>query len=412
MCYFCSMPREYRPRFADTLLVEMLQDHPAILVVGPRACGKTTTVERHAATVVHLDRAIESAAFRADPDTSLEGLDEPVMLDEWQAVPDVLGAVKRAVDRDPRPGRFIVTGSVRGDLDEPTWPGTGRLIKLPMFGLSERERRGRITGHSLVDALAGGEVPEPPKDPPNLRDYIEMAIQSGFPEPAFLLGSERSRRRWLASYVDQVVARDAVALEGRDPVKLRGFFDALAVSSAGIVKDETLLQAAGISRKTGLSYLSLLANLLVVDRLPAWTSNRLSRLARGSKLHLMDPALIAAALEVDASAVMRDGDLLGRIVESFVVAQFRAELTLSDFPPRLSHLRQDRGRREIDLLVEIKAGGAPKRDDARHIAWLRDSIGPAFVCGVVMHTGPRAYSLGDRITALPIATFWGSHTSV
>jgi len=130
---FENMMTRYKERAADRLIHELLLELPALLVVGPRATGKTTTASRHAATTIQLDRPGEAAAFRADPDAALRGLEEPVLLDEWQAAPEVLGAVKRAVDADPRPGRFLLTGSVRADLDAPTWPGTGRLVRVPLL---------------------------------------------------------------------------------------------------------------------------------------------------------------------------------------------------------------------------------------------------------------------------------------
>jgi uncharacterized protein len=418
MRYCQSMTVPYQPRFADLLLDEMLADHPAVLITGPRACGKTTTAARHAATVIRLDREREAEAFHADPDSALLGLPEPILLDEWPVVPGVLGAVKRAVDSDPRRGRFIVTGSVRGDIDGATWPGTGRLIRLPMFGVSLRERRGNPLGKGLVDNLIDGTVPDLPADLPDLRGYVEIALQSGFPEPALGPDDPAARQRWLTSYIDQVVTRDAEQVADRDPVRMRRFFDVYAASSAGIANDMTLVRAAGINRRTAVAYENLLANLLLIDRIPAWTSNRLTRLTKAPKRHLVDPALIAGALQIDVNGVMRDGDLLGRIIESFVVAQFRAEHAINPFPHRFSHLRQDAGRREIDLIiepgggrviaVEAKATGAPKVGDARHLQWLRDEVGDAFVAGLVMHTGPRAYSLGDRITAMPIAALWGS----
>src|SRR6266508_6931241 len=116
----------YTPRAVDPLIDRLLTELPALFIVGPRAAGKTTTAARYARTVVQLDREAEAVAFRADPDAALRGLPEPVLLDEWQVVPGVLGAVKRAVDEDPRPGRFLLTGSVRGDLDQEMCPGTGR----------------------------------------------------------------------------------------------------------------------------------------------------------------------------------------------------------------------------------------------------------------------------------------------
>ncbi len=165
------MARAYLPRLVDGLITDLLGELPAVLLVGPRATGKTTTALRHAATVIRLDRAAEAVAFRADPDAALRGLREPVLLDEWQVVPGVLGAVKRAVDVDPRPGRYLITGSVRADLDAVTWPGTGRLVRVPMWGLTVREVLGRISAPPFLDRLvdAGAALMPVPRDPPDLR---------------------------------------------------------------------------------------------------------------------------------------------------------------------------------------------------------------------------------------------------
>src|ERR1700683_3131981 len=129
----------YTTRLIDEWLRELFDALPAPLITGPRAAGKTTTAQRLAATVVRLDRQAEAEPFRDDPDAALRSLPEPVLLDEWQAVPQVLGAVKRAVDQGSGAGRFLVTGSVHGRLDAPTWPGTGRLVHLKMWGLTARE---------------------------------------------------------------------------------------------------------------------------------------------------------------------------------------------------------------------------------------------------------------------------------
>ncbi len=137
---------DYRARLIDERLAELVSQLPAVSITGPRAAGKTTTARRYAASVVRLDR--EAVAFEADPDVALRGVPEPVLLDEWQEVPGVLGAVKRAVDDDPRPGRFILTGSVRVGLGTQMWPDTGRLVRLPMEGLTVRESNERVGGES------------------------------------------------------------------------------------------------------------------------------------------------------------------------------------------------------------------------------------------------------------------------
>ena len=279
------------------------------------------------------------------------------MLDEWQVVPGVLGAVKRAVDADPRAGRFLITGSVRGDLDGELWPGTGRLTRVPMFGMTVREQAGHGGGgFPFLDRVVAGADLLPAADTPDLRGYVELALRGGFPEPALRLG-ETARRAWLESYVEHLLTRDAEQVEGgRDPVRLRRYLRAYALNTAGIVDERTLFEAAGINRRTAQAYERLLTNLLVVEALPAWTSNRLKRLVLMPKRHLVDPALAGAVLGLDANLVMREGDLLGRLLDTFVVAQLRAELAVTAAKPRLYHVRQQQGRLEIDLLAELGGG--------------------------------------------------------
>ena len=407
----------YRPRLVDGLIDTLLAELPAIFVTGPRATGKTTTAARRATTVVHLDHEAEAVAFRADPDAAMRGMPEPVLLDEWQLVPGVLGAVKRAVDADARPGRYLVTGSVRGDLDGDLWPGTGRLTRVPMYGMTIREQLVQGSAAPFLDRVAAGADLVPASDTPDLRGYVELALRGGFPEPALRLG-EVGRRHWLESYVEHLLTRDAEQIDGgRDPARLRRYLEAYALNTAGIVEERTLYEAAGINRRTAQAYERLLTNLLVVEALPAWTSNRLKRLVLMPKRHLVEPALVGAVLGLDATLVLRHGDLLGRLLDSFVVSQLRAELAVSAVRPKLSHVRQQQGRFEVDLLaelaggrlvaMEVKADAAPGLDSARHLAGLRDRYDAEFAAGVVFHTGPRTYRLGDRILAAPISALWG-----
>src|SRR3990170_416044 len=408
---------DYRTRFVDGLLDALLAELPALFITGPRATGKTTTAARRAATVVRLDREAEAVAFRADPDAAMRGLPEPVLLDEWQTVPGVIGAVKRAVDARPDPGRYLITGSVRGDLEGELWPGTGRLIRIPMFGMTVREQLGVGSFVPFFARVAAGDGLGPAADTPDLRGYVELLLRGGFPEPALHL-SASSHRRWLESYLEHLLTRDAEQVDGgRDPVRMRRYLEALALNTAGIVEDRTLFEAAGINRKTALAYERLLVNLLVVEAVPAWTSNRLKRLVLSPKRYVVDPGLAGAVLGLDVDLVLRNGDLLGRLLDTFVAAQLRAELASAASRPRLYHVRQQQGRFEADLLadlgggrlvgIEIKADAAPTGDSARHLAALRDRYPDAFMAGIVLHTGPRAYRLGDRLLAAPISTLWG-----
>jgi len=154
----------------------------------------------------------------------------------------------------------------------------------------------------------------------------------------------------------------------------------------------------------------------VLEWLPSWSSNRLKRLVRVPKRHLIDPALAAAALRLDVNAILRDGDMLGRIIDGFVTAQLRAQAAISPGRQRLYHVRSDQGRHEIDLLIEmgaqravaieIKADAAPSLDAAKHLRWLKGELGERFVLGIVLHTGPRRYELEERIVAAPIGALW------
>ena len=409
---------DYLPRLVDRTAETLLGELPALLLVGPRATGKTTSAARLARTIVRLDRPADAGAFRADPDAALAGLAEPVLLDEWQAVPEVLGAVKRAVDQSSRPGRFVLTGSVRADLQAETWPGTGRLVRLQVAPLTVGERLG-CAPRPIVDRIVAGEPLVPSSKTCDLRDYVALALQSGFPEAA-LSRSDSARERWLASYVDQLITRDALDTEdGRDPARLRKYFEAYALNTAGIVEDRTLFEAAGVNRKTANAYERLLTNLLVVEALPAWSSNRLKRLTSAPKRHVVDVGLLAGAVGIDAAAVMKEGALLGRVLESFVMAHLRAEAAVAESRPRLYHLRTEQGRQEIDVLAEvgagrviafeIKAASAPDASAARHLVWLREKLGERFVAGVVLHTGPRSFALGERVLAAPISTLWADH---
>lgn len=405
----------YQARLVDGLLEQYMANFPAVLITGPRATGKTTTAARHARSVVRLDRKSDAEAYRADPDSVLARQSEPVLLDEWQAVPEVLGAVKRSVDRDPRPGRFVITGSVRAMLSAETWPGTGRVLTLPMYGLTVAESQGRPGKPAFLDVLAAGGLPPSPQGPPDLAGYLDLALAGGFPEP-LLLRPARSRARWLESYVEQLITRDAPDLQhGHAPDRLRRYFGAVALNTAGFVEQTTLAHAAGVDKRTAAAYEQLLRDLLVLHALPAWTTNRLKRLVRGPKRHLTDVALLAGAVGVDTAAVLAEGDLLGRVLETFVLTQLRAELPACQTRPRLYHLRQEQGRREIDIIaelgghriigIEVKTG-APTRADAQHLTWLRDEYGERFLTGVMLHTGPHVYELADRITAAPIAALW------
>ena len=413
-------PRPYVQRLVDPLIAEFMTGLPALMLVGPRATGKTTTAARFGASVIRLDRPASADAVRADPDVALAAYDEPIVIDEWQLRPEILGAVKRAVDHRPEPGRFILTGSSAVDLTSVGWPATGRVVRVPVWGLSQRELVGDAAARPFLSRLFDGTIDDVvlPSYVPDLREYVEMALRGSFPEVA-LQDSDRLRRAWLGSYVDQLVTRD-IADGGliRDPVRLRRYLQAVAANTAGSPEHKTIYDAAELARPTALGYDGALQALMIVEHLPAWASSRLGQLAGVPKRHLTDPALMGPLLGIDARSVVRSADLLGRVIDSFVTAQLRAELPVCDEIPRLFHVREAHGRHEVDLLaeaadgrivaIEIKADAAPDAEAARHLRWIRDRLGSRFAFGVVLHSGPLPYVIDDRIAALPICSIWGS----
>ena len=196
----------------------------AVMVVGPRATGKTTSAARLAAEVDRLDMPDVAALYRADPDAALRRADRPLLLDEWQEVPEVLAAVKRAVDLDRTPGQFLLTGSIRATTELSTWAGTGRVVRLAMYPLTEREIAGDGLGDDLVTRLVDGWLDAIPYRLPTLDidAYMRLALRGSFPELAFVERTARQRRLWLDSYLDDLVTRDVESSgAARDPVRLR-----------------------------------------------------------------------------------------------------------------------------------------------------------------------------------------------
>lgn len=411
----------YRDRLVDGRIDRLFAALPALMLVGPRATGKTRTAQQRARTTIRLNVAAAAGAFRDDPDAALRGLEEPTLLDEWQEVPAVLGAASRAANDDPRPGRFLITGSVRADLDRGLWPATGRLTRISMYPMTIREQLGNLAAPTFFDKVAGGLDLTVPRQTPDLRGYVQLGLRGGYPFPALVLDDERTRVDWHLSYIEQLLTHDVEQIEEsrtrpRDTNRLRRYFEAYALNSAGICEHKTIYDAAQINSKTATAYEDLLMRLFVVEQLPAWMSNRLSRLVERPKRYVVDTALLGALLRLDENGILGDKDLLGRFIETFVAAQLRAEAVVADCQPRLFHLRTMQGRQEIDLLaelggdeiigIEVKSTSAPDSSHAEHLTWLRDRLGDRFVRGVVLHTGPRTFSLGDKIVAAPISTLW------
>ncbi len=402
-------------RFVDRDLEKLLSTFAAVMLVGPRSCGKTTSARRLARASLPLDVPARGQLAMIDPDAALLAQPgRPLLIDEWQIAPGILGAVKRSVDGGAPPGSFILTGSVDPGAVE-MWPATGRVIERTMGPLAEREIERRVGGASLLDRLAAADPPLGAiADAPNVLGYVDRALRGSFPVPARMRSAVASRS-WYSTYAKQIAARDASSsLPRADAGRFGAYLRSYALHVAGVADHASIFRAAGVTRTTADGYDAILHRLYVAASLPPWIpGSPIARLAKRPKRFLADAALAAAAAGLTRDDILADGVQLGRLIESFVFTQLRAEPSVDD---EICHLRTEKGRQEIDFIVplgggrvlalEVKSASAVGPDDARHLAWLRDEIGDDFVFGAVLHSGSIGFMLGERIAALPIAAFW------
>jgi len=395
---------DYLPRIADESLTRALSAFPVVIVEGARATGKTTSAARVAATTFRFPRDL--ALVESDPTAVLSTAERPVLIDEWQlAGVDLLWALKTMVDEDPRPGSFLLVGSVEPESYGPTFPLTGRGTRLTLRPMSRRELTGKGNDEPWLARLTDGELTRARRDHPPMG--AEEVATTGFPAAA------RSSHGgdWLRAYAATVAERSID--ERRDPVRVERLMRVLAESEAQAVPDEHLWRTADINRQTLTSYRDMLTRAHLRADLPAWASNRLKRLTMYPKLMHVDAALALAVARIGEQELAHDPALLGRYLESFVAAQLRPEC--DRLGAHMHHLRTMGGEREIDLLIEVdgkliaievKAGVNPKPSDARHLIWLGAQLGDRLAASVVLHRGQASFELVDGVWALPISSMW------
>jgi len=416
---------EYISRVLDEELVALLRGVPAIALEGPKGVGKTESAARLAATVRRLDVPAERSVVAADPALALDG-PRPVLIDEWQRLPPVWDAVKRAVDDGAGPGSFLLTGSATPG-ESPTHSGAGRIVSLRMRPLSFFERNREQATVSLATLLAGRRPAVDGTSGVGLRDYVDEILRSGFPGLRGLEG--RALRAQLDGYLARIVDADLeeMGLRVRRPELVRRWLRAYAAATATTASYETIRDAAtgGEGTKPGktttMPYRDVLERLWIVDPVPAWTPSRnpISRLTHPPKHHLADPALAARLLGAtaqtllagEASGLPGTGPLVGGLFESLATLSVRVYAQAAE--ARVGHLRTFSGAREIDLIVErddgrvlaieVKLGGTVEDADVKHLHWLARELGDDVIDMVVLTTGPRAYRRPDGVAVIPLA---------
>jgi len=418
---------EYHPRIVDSEIDELLSGLPAIAIDGPKAVGKTETAVRRAQTVHRLDDAGQLEVLRATPERLVAG-DPPVLIDEWQRFPTSWDLVRRAVDADPSPARFLLTGSA-SPTEAPTHSGAGRIVTIRMRPMSLAERSLTEPTVRLADLLTGARPALLGSTTIGVADYTAEILASGF--PAIRRNEGRVLRAQLDGYLDRIVEHDFIEAGHRirNPGALRRWMTAYAAASSTTASFETIRDASSAgeadkpAKTTTGPYRATLEQLWMIEEVPAWTPtrNRLRRLGSSPVHQLTDPALAARLLGVTADALLdgrsggppiqRDGTLLGALFESLVTLSVRTYSQANE--ARVRHLRTRGGEHEVDLIVErgdgrivaieVKLAATVRDDDLRHLTWLESTIGDDLLDAIVITTGTDAYRRQDGIGVVPAA---------
>lgn len=400
ICYSLAM-EGYLPRIAEEKIAKALAQFPIVMIEGPRGAGKTTTASLFAKSIVRLPQDLGS--LRSDPEGFLALLQPPILIDEWQlAGTDFLWTLKNLVDADSTAGRFILTGSVEPASYGPTYPLTGRSVRVTIFPMTASEIAGSGNGAQFLSHFLDAS---PTVTAGETRTFdVTKLFTTGFPAARALPDAAM----FLESYAATVSQR--AGDEGRDSTRFYRTAQVLATLEAQAVPDQRIWEAADINKATWKKYQDLLARTWLAAPLPAFSSNRLARITEYPKRFMIDAALSLALAQVNEDELRCNPMLLGRYLESYVAAQLRPQADA--LKVGLYHLRTSGGAHEVDFIVdtpkgvlafEVKAATRATASDAKHLDWLRENLGERFLKGAVLYTGADARPLTGNIWAIPIS---------
>ncbi|MEO3435378.1 ATP-binding protein [Inquilinus sp. CAU 1745] len=386
-----------------------------VLIVGPRRAGKTTLVRKLAEVgraYITLDDQTVLEAAQSDPAGFIRGLDKTI-IDEIQRAPDLLLAIKKTVDEDYRPGRFLLTGSANVlTLPRVADSLAGRMETIQMLPLARAEIEGRTP--TFLERLFEGKF-QGRQDAIIGDDLVQLVLLGGFPE-AIARESERRRQDWARSYLTSILTRDLRDIADVEKLtELPKFVRLLAEHSGQLVNYSQFGAGINVSHKTGQRYVGLLEQVFLIATLQPWFTNALKRIAKTPKLHFLDSGLLAAVRGLTFDRVKADRGTFGALLESFVFSEVLKLMTASDLRLTPHHFR-DRDMREVDIVlerddgmivgIEIKASATVKSSDFGGLRALADACGDHFAFGVVLYDSTDTVPFGDRLVAAPLSTLW------
>jgi len=406
------------PRAIEPRLQEAMQDTPVVLLAGPRQAGKTTLVRQVAAEkglrYLTLDDDLVLMSAREDPVGMVRDIDRAV-IDEIQRAPSLLLAIKKTVDEDRRPGRFLLTGSANL-MTLPTVADSlaGRMETLSLLPLSQSEIEG-VNANWIDNAFQGKLLQA--RQVAVGDDLIERVLLGGYPE-AISRKSVRRRTAWARQYLDAIIQRDVRDISGLEKLDhLPRFLRALAQTAGQMCNFTKLGGQVQLDGKTAAKYLSVFEQMYLLKRVDVWSTNKLSRIVKTPKLQFVDSGLLAALLEITVDEVKQDRTRFGALLETFVYTELMKHSATSDSEYQLLYYR-DADKIEVDVViedpignlvcVEVKAAATVKSNDLRGLKKMAAVAGKKFKLGVLFYDGQEVLPLGDKIWAVPLSSLWGT----
>ena len=417
---------KYKQRIADRILERKVLGKGAVLIEGPKWCGKTTTAKQLAKSVLDLgDSAVlkqSSGLIEISPKTLLDG-DTPRLIDEWQALPPIWDSIRSEVDRRGEPSQFILTGSsVLPEADETVHSGTGRFATIKMRPMSLYES-GESTGIVSLKDLFEGKPIEVQQSELDVEEIAFLTCRGGWPWATII--SKKVALDQAFDYVDSVIQRDIQRVDKvkrsaeRAKLLLRSYARNISqqVSYGTIKKDMLSNDASTLDEDTVADYIKALKKLFVIEDLAAWNPNIRSKAAirTSDTRHFVDPSIGTAILGLGPKDLINDLKSFGFFFEDMVVRDLRVYAEALD--GELYHYRDSSGlecdtvlhrRNGSYALMEVKLGGEQNIEDgAKSMLALAENIdtgkmpAPSFMA-VIVGVGQYAYQRKDGVYVIPI----------